>query len=200
MVDDAVNHGGGHLVVPEHRTHLLNSRFVVITTDCLSYASVKNWKSSLAPSASSGRNPSSSMTSRRALPMSAASRSSPRLQRPSRNCPHQCSQSKVGLENARDPFLVALERGPAPPLGHRRGERHVLHVGVLHHGVPAHVEHSGDLGPRAPGGIHRPYIIHCVQGHGHLLHPSRAGSPKLPPGETIRRWPRPRSPGRGPLA
>lgn len=22
-----------------------------------------------------------------------------------------------------------------------------LHVGVLHHGVPAHVEHSGDLGP-----------------------------------------------------
>ena len=27
--------GGGHLVVPEHRPHLLNSRFVVITTDCL---------------------------------------------------------------------------------------------------------------------------------------------------------------------
>lgn len=85
---------------------------------------------------------------------------------------------EVGLENARDPFLVALERGPAPPPGHRRGGRHVLHVGVLRHGVPAHVEHSGDLGPRAPGGIHRPYIIHCVQGHGHLLHPSRAGSPK----------------------
>lgn len=53
-----------------------------------------------------------------------------------------------------------------------------LHVGVLRHGVPAHVEHSGDLGPRAPGGNHRPYIIHCVQGHGRLLHPSRAGSPK----------------------
>ena len=85
---------------------------------------------------------------------------------------------EVGLENARDPFLVALERGPAPPLGHRRGGRHVLHVGVRRHGVPAHVEHSGDLGPRAPGGIHRPYVIHCVQGHGHLLHPSRAGSPK----------------------
>ncbi len=85
---------------------------------------------------------------------------------------------EVGLENARDPFLVALERGPAPPLGHRRGGRHVLHVGVLRHGVPAHVEHSGDLGPRAPGGIHRPYVIHCVQGHGHLLHPSRAGSPE----------------------
>ena len=45
--------------------------------------------------------------------------------------------------------------------------------GVLRHGVPARAEHSGDLGPRAPGGIHRPYIIHCVQGHGHLLHPSR---------------------------
>ena len=85
---------------------------------------------------------------------------------------------EVGLENARDPFLVAPERGPAPPPGHRRGGRHVLHVGALRHGVPAHVEHSGDLGPRAPGGIHRPYIIHCVQGHGHLLHPSRAGSPK----------------------
>ena len=85
---------------------------------------------------------------------------------------------EVGLENADGPFLVALEHGPAPPLGQRRGGRHVLHVGVLRHGVPAHVEHSGDFGPRAPGGIHRPYIIHCVQGHGHLLHPSRAGSPK----------------------
>ena len=36
MVDDAVDHGGDHLVVPEHRPpHLLNSRFVAITTDCL---------------------------------------------------------------------------------------------------------------------------------------------------------------------
>lgn len=61
---------------------------------------------------------------------------------------------EVGLEDARDPFLVALERGPAPPLGHRRGGRHVLHVGVLRHGVPARTEHSGGLGPRAPGGIH----------------------------------------------
>lgn len=61
---------------PNTDPHLLNSRFVVIATDCLSYASAKTWKSSLAPSASSGRNPSSSMTSRRALPMSAASRSS----------------------------------------------------------------------------------------------------------------------------
>ena len=66
VVDDAADHGGGHLVVPEHRPHLLNSRFVVNTTDCLSYASARTWKSSLAPSASSGRNPSSSMTSRRA--------------------------------------------------------------------------------------------------------------------------------------
>lgn len=85
---------------------------------------------------------------------------------------------EVGLEDAHDPLLVALERGPAPPLGRRRGGRHVLHVGVLRHGVPAHVEHSGGLGPRAPGGIHRLYIIHRAQGHGHLLRPSRAGSPK----------------------
>ena len=77
-----------------------------------------------------------------------------------------------------DSFLVALEREPAPSLGHRRDGRHVLHVGVLRHGVPAHMEHSGDFGPQAPGGIHRPYIIHRGQGHGHLLHPSRAGSPK----------------------
>lgn len=35
MVDDAVDHGGDHLVVPEHRPPLLNSRFVLITTDCL---------------------------------------------------------------------------------------------------------------------------------------------------------------------
>ena len=34
VVDDAVDQGGGHLVVPEHRPHLLNSRFVVNTTDC----------------------------------------------------------------------------------------------------------------------------------------------------------------------
>ena len=51
-------------------------------------------------------------------------------------------------------------------------------TGVLRHGVPAHVERSGGPGPRAPGGVHRPYIIHCVQGHGHLPRPSRAGSPK----------------------
>lgn len=50
VVDDAVDQGGGHLVVPEHRPHLLNSRFVVNTTDCLSYASARTWKSSLAPS------------------------------------------------------------------------------------------------------------------------------------------------------
>lgn len=37
VVDDAVDHDGGHLVVPEHRPpHLLNSRFVAITTDCVS--------------------------------------------------------------------------------------------------------------------------------------------------------------------
>lgn len=36
---------------PNTDPHLLNSRFVVITTDCLPYASEKTWKSSLAPSA-----------------------------------------------------------------------------------------------------------------------------------------------------
>lgn len=43
VVDDAIDQGGGHLVVPEHRPHLLNSRFVVNTTDCLSYASARTW-------------------------------------------------------------------------------------------------------------------------------------------------------------
>ena len=37
VAHDAVYHGGPHLVVPEDRPpHLLNSRLVVITTDCLS--------------------------------------------------------------------------------------------------------------------------------------------------------------------
>lgn len=47
-------------------------------------------------------------------------------------------------------------------------------------------------------GVHRPYVIHYVQGHGHLLHPSRAGSAKSPPGNTIRRGPRPWSQGARP--
>ncbi len=105
---------------------------------------------------------------------------------------------QVGLEHRLYPPLVALERR-APPLGgHGRGGRHVLHVGVLGDGVAAHVEPSGYLGPRHAVGVHRAYIIPHVQGHGHLLHPSRAGSPKSPPGKTIRRGPRPRSSGARP--
>ncbi len=53
---------------PNTDPHLLNSRFVVITTDCLSYASAKTWKSSLAPSASSGRNPGSRRPARQGRP------------------------------------------------------------------------------------------------------------------------------------
>ena len=36
VVDHAVDHRGGHLVVAEDGPHLENSRLVVITTDCLS--------------------------------------------------------------------------------------------------------------------------------------------------------------------
>lgn len=75
------------------------------------------------------------------------------------------------VRHARDPQVGVPLSADSLPMAQRVG-------GVLRHGVSANVEHSGDLGPRALGGIHRPYIIHCVQGHGHLLHPSRAGSPK----------------------
>lgn len=57
---------------PNTDPHLLSSGFVVIAADRFSWASAKARKSGLAPSASGGRNPSSSMTSRRALPMGAA--------------------------------------------------------------------------------------------------------------------------------
>ena len=73
--------------------------------------------------------------------------------------------------------------------------RHVPHLGVLGDGVAAHAQPPRDLRPRHAVGVHRAYIIPHVQGHGHLLHPSRAGSPKSPPGKTIRRGPRPRSSG-----
>lgn len=33
VVDDAVDHGSGHLVVPEHRPHLLSPGFVAIAAD-----------------------------------------------------------------------------------------------------------------------------------------------------------------------
>ena len=92
-------------------------------------------------------------------------------------------RTEVGLEHRLDPGLVALERWPPPPLGQRGLRRHVLHVGVLRDGVAAHPQSLRDLRPRHAVGVHRAYIIPYVQGHGHLLHPSRAGSPKLPPGK-----------------
>ena len=38
-------------------------------------------------------------------------------------------------------------------------------------------------------GVHRPYIIHYVQGHGHLLHPSPTDPAKPPLENTMRRGP-----------
>ena len=107
-------------------------------------------------------------------------------------------RAEVGLQDRLDPPRVLAERGPLAPRRHGGGGRHVLHVGVLRDGVAADAEPAGDLGPRHAVGVHRPYIIPCVQGHGHLLHPSRAASPKCPPGTTLRRGPRPWSGGRGP--
>lgn len=52
--------------------------------------------------------------------------------------------------------------------------------------------------PRHPVGVRRPHVIHGVRGQGHLLHPSRARSPKSPPGQALRRGPRAWSPGSRP--
>lgn len=105
---------------------------------------------------------------------------------------------RVRLEHGLHPRLVPGESGPRPRRGSRRGGRHVLHVGVLRNRVAAHAEPPRDLRPRHASGVHRPSIIHHVQGHGHLLHPSRAGSAKSPSGNTIRRGPRPWSQGARP--
>lgn len=91
---------------------------------------------------------------------------------------------EVLVEHLLDPGPVAFETGPLPGPPDGGDGRHVLHVGVLAHGVAADVEPSGNLGPRDTVGVHRPYIIPDVQGHGHFLHPSRAVSPKYPPGKT----------------
>ena len=48
------------------------------------------------------------------------------------------------VRHARDPQVGVPLSADSLPMAQRVG-------GVLRHGVPAHVEHSGDLGPRAPG-------------------------------------------------
>lgn len=53
-----------------------------------------------------------------------------------------------------------------------------------------HAESLRDLRARHASGVHRPYIIHYVQGHDHLLHPSRTDSAKPPLENTMRRGPR----------
>lgn len=209
VVDDAVDRGGGHLVVPEHRpppAELQVRRdyrqppLVCVSEDLEEQprpVRVERKKPELVDDEQAG------LADERGLPVEPpvvagapqahhergrreeACLEPPLARQRAEGRRHVrlagadvAHEREIGLENARDSFLVALEREPAPSLGHRRDGRHVLHVGVLRHGVPVHMEHSGDFGPRAPGGIHRPYIIHRGQGHGHLLHPSRAGSPK----------------------
>ena len=75
-------------------------------------------------------------------------------------------RARVGLEDGADQLLVAPERRPPALGGQGRDGRHVLHVGVLRDGVAADVEPSRYLGARRPVGVHRPYIIPHVQGHG----------------------------------
>ena len=98
---------------------------------------------------------------------------------------------EVDLEQIVDPADVRVYRGARSVRRHRRLRRHVLHVGVAGDGVAAEAEPSRYLRPRHPFRVHRAYIIPYVQGHGHLLHPFRAVSPKHTPGTTIRRGPRP---------
>ena len=100
--------------------------------------------------------------------------------------------AQVGFEHPVDPGGVRVDRRVRPVCGRGGLRRQVLHVGVLGDGVAAEPEPAGYLGPRHPLRIHRAYIISHIQGHGHLLHPSRAVSPKHAPGTTIRRG---RAPG-----
>ena len=98
---------------------------------------------------------------------------------------------RVGLEDRLDPGPVALQGRPLPGRGHGGGRRHVLHVGVLGDGVAAQPEPPGDLSPRDAVGVHRAYLVSCVLGHGHLLHPSRRALLENGARETIRRGPPP---------
>ena len=103
-------------------------------------------------------------------------------------------RAQISLEHGVDPCgVVRRERAARPRLRLRRSGRQVGHVGVFGHGVAAQAQPARDPHPRDPGGIQLAYIIDIVQGHGHLLHPSRAGPAKSPPGTTLRRglcpWP-----------
>ena len=87
--------------------------------------------------------------------------------------------AQVGLEHPVDPGGVRVDRRVRPVCGRGRLRRQVLHVGVLGDGVAAEAEPAGYLGPRHPLRVHRAYIIPHIQGHGHLLHPSRAALAKV---------------------
>ena len=89
--------------------------------------------------------------------------------------------TQVACEHRVDPLLVARERGPRPRGRERRRRRHVLHVGVLGHGVATHAELAGDPGPGDAPRVHLAYIMLGLQGHGHPLLLPGVVSPKVPP-------------------
>lgn len=107
--------------------------------------------------------------------------------------------ARIGLENGIDPCgVVGSECAARPRPRLRRRGRHVGHIGVFGDGVAAQPQPPRDLRTRDPRGVHRAYIIDIVQGHGHLLHPFRAGPSKAFARKTIRRGPRPWFLGCGP--
>ena len=111
-------------------------------------------------------------------------------------CGAACAGPRVGLEDRLDPGPVALQGRLLA--GRGGGRRHVLHVGVLGDGVAAQPEPPRDLRPRDAVGVHRAYVVACVLGHGHLLHPSRRALLKNGARETIRRGPPPALRGAAP--
>lgn len=87
--------------------------------------------------------------------------------------------ARIGLEDGIDPCgVVGSERAARPRPRLRRRGRHVGHIGVLGDGVAAQAQPPRDLRPRDAHGVHLTYIIDFIQGHGHLLHPFRAGPSK----------------------
>lgn len=142
----------------------------------LSQAFTKTLKSSLAPSGSSGRKPSSSTTGGHA--------------RPIRQAPVWAPLVARLLEDRPRPSRTVAERGPPAPRRSRRGGRHVPRVGVLRDSAAADAEPSGYLRPRRAVGARRSHIVPGVRGHG--------ASP-VPPGRA-RQGIRPGRPcGGGPL-